>query len=114
MNRILALALCMVLLSTVTVRAQENGTEPAQQEASEPKALSGISIIGNDDAPKSLYIVPWKSSEIGMETSLTRMLDAGAVPVDREVFQRELDFYQVSAGNNASAPAAVSQILKTR
>jgi len=63
---------------------------------SEAKELSGISIVGNDDAPKSLYIVPWKSSEIGVETSLDMMLNEGDVPVDRDVFRRRLEFYQVS------------------
>ena len=29
------------------------------------KSLSGMSILGNQEAPKSLVIVPWKSSEIG-------------------------------------------------
>jgi hypothetical protein len=43
-----------------------------------------------------LYIVPWKSSEIGVETSLNRMLDEGDVPVDRDVFERQIEFYQVS------------------
>jgi hypothetical protein len=40
---------------------------------SDAKELSGMSIVGNDEAPKSLYIVPWKSSEIGVETSLNMM-----------------------------------------
>jgi hypothetical protein len=55
-----------------------------------------MSIVGNDEAPKSLYIVPWKSSEIGVETSLNMMLNDRAVPVDRDVFQRQLDFYELS------------------
>jgi hypothetical protein len=62
------------------------------------KELSGMSIVGNDEAPKSLYIVPWKSSEIGAETSLDTMLDEGDVPVDRDVFKRQLGFYRVSTG----------------
>ena len=53
-----------------------------------------MSIVGNDDAPKSLYIVPWKSSEVGVETSLDTMLNEGDVPVDRDVFKRQLGFYQ--------------------
>jgi hypothetical protein len=65
---------------------------------SETKELSGMSIVGNDEAPKSLYIVPWKGSEIGAETSLDTMLNEGDTPVDREVFKRQLEFYQVSTG----------------
>ena len=65
-------------------------------EEDEARTLSGISVVGNKEAPKSLYIVPWKSSEIGVETSLNRMLDEGDVPVDRDVFGRQIEFYQVS------------------
>jgi hypothetical protein len=67
-----------------------------KDKQSEAKELSGMSIVGNDEAPKSLYIVPWKSSEIGVETSLDMMLNEGDVPVDRDVFRRQLEFYQVS------------------
>jgi len=68
-----------------------------EAKASEAKELSGISIVGNDEAPKSLYIVPWKSSEIGAATSMGMKLDESATPVDRDVFKRQLDFYEVSS-----------------
>jgi len=73
-------------------------TTEAKQDtkASDAKELSGISIVGNDEAPKSLYIVPWKSSEIGAATSMGIELDESATPVDRDVFKRQLDFYEVS------------------
>ncbi len=65
--------------------------------ADKAKELSGISIIGNKEAPKSLYIVPWKNSEVGVETSLTSgLLDETNKLVDKDVFMRELDFYQQS------------------
>jgi len=88
MNRILVLILWVSLVSVVTAMAQDND--------SEPKELSGTSIVGNDEAPKSLYIVPWKSSELGAETGLNRMLNESDVPVDRDVFMRQLAFYEVS------------------
>lgn len=66
---------------------------------SEVKELSGISIIGNKEAPKSLYIVPWQNSEVGVATSLSSgLLDDSMHPVDKEVFLRELDFYKLSHG----------------
>jgi hypothetical protein len=67
-----------------------------KDKQSQAKELSGMSIVGNDEAPKSLYIVPWKSSEIGVKTGLDMMLNEGDVPVDRDVFKRQLEFYQVS------------------
>jgi len=72
-------------------------TESKQEaKASDAKELSGISIVGNDEAPKSLYIVPWKGSELGEATSMAMDLDERATPVDRDVFKRQLDFYEVS------------------
>ena len=62
----------------------------------EPKLISGMSIIGNDEVPKSLFIVPWKSSEIGSDPDLTSgLLDDSMRPIDREVFMREIDFYEI-------------------
>lgn len=89
MQRKSVLCFCVMLLTAAIAVAQESGAEA-------PKELSGMSIVGNDEAPKSLYIVPWKSSEIGVETSLKRMLNEGDVPVDRDVFMRQLAFYEVS------------------
>ena len=62
---------------------------------SEEKLISGMSIVGNDEAPKSLVIVPWKSSELGTRLDVSRMLDDGLQPVDKEVFMRELDYYEI-------------------
>ncbi len=59
--------------------------------------MSGMSIVGNDDAPKSLVIVPWKSSALGDALDVSRALDDGRGPVDKDVFARELDYYQIRA-----------------
>jgi hypothetical protein len=88
----LILCLCIVLIPAVLVTAQDMDKD----EESEAKELSGMSIVGNDEAPKSLYIVPWKSSELGVETSLDTMLNDDDGPVDRDVFKRQLKFYRVS------------------
>ena len=95
MFRKLVLYLFIFLLPTVMVLAKDV-KDVNNDKQSEAKELSGMSIVGNDEAPKSLYIVPWKSSEIGVETSLDMMLNEGDVPVDRDVFKRQLEFYKVS------------------
>jgi hypothetical protein len=64
-----------------------------------PRTMSGMSILGNEEAPKSLVIVPWKSSRLGDDPSLTDSLDDRATPVDREVFERELRYYGIRAGD---------------
>jgi hypothetical protein len=63
------------------------------------KLLDGMSIVGNDEAPKSLVIVPWKSSALGDALAVSRVLDDGRQPVDKDVFMRELDYYQIMAGS---------------
>ncbi len=93
MYKSLLLWLCLLLALLSTAMAEDK--EPAAKEQA-AKQLSGMSIVGNDDAPKALYIVPWKSSEIGVEANLSMMLTDSAVPVDRDVFMRQLDFYGVS------------------
>jgi hypothetical protein len=65
-------------------------------EESGDKVLSGMSVVGNDDAPKSLVIVPWKSSELGTRLDVSQIVDDGRQPVDRDVFMRELNYYRIS------------------
>lgn len=69
--------------------------EPAPEGV---KALSGMSVLGNNEAPTSLVIVPWKSSEIGDGIGLDNILDERARPVDKEVFLRELSYYSIRTG----------------
>jgi len=86
---ILLLAATLLAFQASMVLAAGGGT-------SEPKMISGISIVGNKEAPKSLFIVPWKSSEIGVETGLkSGMMDDSMRPVDKDVFMREIGFYDI-------------------
>ena len=84
----------LALLALPHGYAQE-ANDNAARDNTKPKTLSGMSILGNEEAPKSLVIVPWKSSEIGDDVSLTDTLDDRALPVDKEVFLRELRFYEI-------------------
>jgi len=71
-----------------------------KKDDGEAKEVSGMSIVGNNETPKSLVIVPWKSSEIGQETKLnSNLLNDGLIPVDKDVFMRELDFYKLGNSN---------------
>jgi hypothetical protein len=58
------------------------------------KAL-GMSVLGNQEAPTSLVIVPWKTSEVGRSLSVSPMLDDSRQPVDKEVFMRALRYYEI-------------------
>ncbi|HAR45883.1 MAG: hypothetical protein A2X56_09905 [Nitrospirae bacterium GWC2_57_13] len=93
MCRKFVLCLCLLLALPGTTMARDKGS---QNKATAAKQLSGMSIVGNEEAPKSLYIVPWKRSEIGAQNSLNLMLTESAVPVDREEFLRQLELYEIS------------------
>jgi hypothetical protein len=92
------LVLFVLLMATGHAHAKESPDVTSEQslKKEETKELSGMSIVGNDEAPKTLYIVPWKSSDLGAETSMNMMLNERDVPVDREVFMRQLEYYEVS------------------
>jgi hypothetical protein len=109
--------IALLILATVSARGEEaddavaNEEQTTDEQASEdqgdgykrPKTLSGMSILGNEEAPKSLVIIPWKSSELGDDISLSDTLDERARPVDKEVFLRELSFYEIRSGEQASS-----------
>jgi len=84
--------LLSVCLSFTLCAGAVQAADKADQGA---KELSGMSILGNSEAPKSLVIVPWKSSEIGDGIGVSNMLDERARPVDRDVFMRELSYYEI-------------------
>ena len=63
-----------------------------------PRSMSGMSILGNEETPKSLVIIPWKSSEMGDALAFSDTLKDRARPVDKEVFLRELRFYEIRTG----------------
>ncbi len=85
-------AIIIVYITSIgLVQGEEKKNDP------DVKELSGISVIGNKEAPKSLYIVPWKNSEVGVQSSLTSgLLDESMRPVDKDVFMRELQYYELS------------------
>jgi hypothetical protein len=58
------------------------------------KAL-GMSILGNQEAPTSLVIVPWKTSELGDSLGVSTLLDDSKGPVDKDVFMRSLRYYEI-------------------
>jgi hypothetical protein len=72
--------------------------EPQAPQDTGPKKMSGMSILGNEETPKSLVIVPWKSSEMGDDIGLSDTLVDRAQPVDKEVFLRELEYFEIRSG----------------
>ena len=83
------LMLVTVLLICPPTRAEEAGG------SEEAKTLSGMSVLGNNEAPKALVIVPWKSSQIGDGIGIVESLSNRPMPIDRDVFGRELEYYLI-------------------
>jgi hypothetical protein len=78
---------------------------PAARGSSSPRALDSIdlgttSITGNQELPKVLYIVPWKKSDLGdlVGRPVNTLLDEVLAPVDPEVFERHLNYYEALNG----------------
>src|SRR5437870_2518204 len=118
-------------------QAAQPKTEAAQGQTEEPqpkteedgkltsvpgsKAL-GMSILGNQEAPKALVIVPWKSSELGNGPGVSTLLDDSRRPVDKEVFMRMLSYCEIrseaarpsgaTTNGSTAAPANVAQRRK--
>lgn len=57
--------------------------------------MEGTRIHGNVELPKVLYIVPWQQSELPEvgQPPLESLIDEALTPVDREVFQRQIRYY---------------------
>lgn len=86
MRRTSALLLSLSLLTPALALA----------ESAEERALRGMAVIGNRELPKSLYIVPWKSAELGEATPSPRsgLFNEGLTPLDPEVFRREIKYHE--------------------
>jgi hypothetical protein len=132
MNRTLTSLLAVLALAPTVVLAQQEQNQPAaevktevpqtqtQTEEAQPKTgedgklisvpggkALGMSILGNQEAPKALVIVPWKQSELGNVPGISTLLDDSRQPVDKEVFMRMLSYYEILSETSrpAAAPA---------
>lgn len=93
-----------LLFAVLASASPANAADPDEAgDAQQAKALSGMSVLGNNEAPKALVIVPWKSSQIGDGIGIVESLSNRPMPIDRDVFNRELDYYYIRS--NSPAPA---------
>jgi hypothetical protein len=73
--------------------------------------LGTATVTGDREQPKVMYIVPWKSANIGDLSGkpMNSLLDEALAPVDRDEFKREVAYYDALSAppqNGAAAPAA--------
>ena len=114
MNGPLRLLVALLLLAPMA-RAQETTPAAPPAEAATPPAeepavkadtarpptmdhleLDPTAITGNRELPKVMVIVPWKRAELGDLTGrpANSLLNEVLEPVDREVFRRELRYFE--------------------
>jgi hypothetical protein len=94
--------------ATAPPPAAPAGTAPAQgRETQRPRVMDSLdlgttSITGNQELPKVLYIVPWKKSDLGdlVGRPVNTLLDEVLAPVDPDVFQRHLEYYETLHGGS--------------
>jgi hypothetical protein len=69
--------------------------------------LDASQITGNRELPKVLYVVPWRSAELGdlVGRPVNSLLDEVLEPVDRDVFRRQNRYFEALQPNEA-APAS--------
>jgi hypothetical protein len=74
--------------------------------------LNTATVTGDREQPKVMYIVPWKSSDIGDLSGkpMNSLLDEALAPVDRDEFKREVVYFEVvkadRSQNGPPGPAA--------
>ena len=85
----------------------KEAVEPAPIAKPDQADLDRSQIIGNRELPKVTYIVPWKKPGAGDLSGrpLVSVLDEALMPLDREVFRRQVR-YDAQAVAQTPAPAA--------
>lgn len=83
----------MVMMSTGAVCAQE------------ARVVLRSTVVGNQEQPKVLYIVPWQQAETpeSIYQPLQSLVDGVFEEVDRDEFLRELNYQQKVVNSKLSA-----------
>jgi hypothetical protein len=91
---------------------------PAAGQKSAPRTdrldLGTATVTGDREQPKVMYVVPWKRSDIGDLTGkpMNSLVDEILAPVDRDVFKREVVYYnavQADTSQNGAPPKPAQQ-----
>jgi hypothetical protein len=87
-------------------------TGPKASAAADRVDLGTATVTGDREQPKVMYVVPWKSSDIGDLSGkpMNSLLDEALAPVDRDEFKREVAYYDAvkadRSHDGAPQPAA--------
>jgi hypothetical protein len=89
-----------------------SGQKPAPR--TDRLELGTATVTGDREQPKVMYVVPWKRSDIGDLTGkpMNSLVDEILAPVDRDVFKREVVYYnavQADTSQNGAPPKPAQQ-----
>jgi hypothetical protein len=89
---------------TATANKPAPGTVAKKGNAKDRLDLDASQITGNRELPKVLYIVPWRSAELGdlVGRPVNSLLDEVLEPVDRDVFRRQNRYFEALQPNEAT------------
>jgi hypothetical protein len=93
--------------ATATAANKPGAAAPAGKgNAKDRLDLESSQITGNRELPKVLYIVPWRSAELGdlVGRPVNSLLDEVLEPVDRDVFRRQNRYFEALQPNEAAPP----------
>ncbi len=95
MNRLARMA--TVLAALLAVPAWAADPQPAAKPGSNGKADAlSTNVIGSQEAPTVLNVVPWKDKEVKLEkkSPTTSILNQVLQPLDRDVLRREVQYFR--------------------
>jgi hypothetical protein len=109
-------AAVMICLVSAEILAEEPAAPPPPAAAAPAQnrpdrmELDPALIRGNQELPKVLYIVPWKDPGLADPAGrpLNSLVDEALSPVDRDVFRRQMRYFDqlYPAGDGGPAPQA--------
>jgi len=69
----------------------------AAEAASNEAPTVGTNVIGTQEAPTVLNVVPWKDKEVKLEKKdpTSSLLNRVLEPLDQEVLLREVEYYRI-------------------
>lgn len=71
-------------------------TEPLEKApARKTPPTAGTTVIGEQESPIGLYIMPWRNSAAqgGLDRP-ARLLDEALLPLDQDVFRRQVEYHR--------------------
>lgn len=74
-----------------------SGAWAAEGSDSEAPPTVGTNVIGTQEAPTVLNVVPWKDKEVKLEKKdpTSSLLNRVLEPLDQEVLLREVEYYRI-------------------